>query len=74
VNHQNNDGETALIWTSKEGRTNIVVELLKHDKVDVNHQNNDNETALISGRSKKAVPNTVVQVLKVEKCGCESPR
>ena len=35
------DGGTALMWASKDGYTDIVMELLKHEKqVDVNLQDN----------------------------------
>jgi ankyrin repeat protein len=38
---------TALMRASRTGQIDSVVELLKHDKIDVNHQNHGGMTALM---------------------------
>jgi ankyrin repeat protein len=55
VNLQNKYGDTALLWASRSGHTDIVVRLLTHDghsKVDVNHQNQSGETAILRASTK----------------------
>ena len=51
INYEDYDGDnddwTALHAACKYGHKDIVVELLKHDNVDVNHQNKDGDTALL---------------------------
>ena len=66
VNIPGNDGYTPLMWASKYGHTDIVVELLKHNKVNVNHQNKNGNTALMWA-SRIGRINIVVQLLQHDK-------
>ncbi len=63
VNHQTNDGDTALIWASKCGYKEIAVELLKCDVVDVNLQDINGTTALLAA-SREGHADIVVELLK----------
>ena len=47
INHQDRDGDTALMMACNEGLAEVALELLKVDGLDVNLQNSDGETALI---------------------------
>jgi ankyrin repeat protein len=55
--------QTALIRASKQGCTNIIVQLLKDDRVDVNLYDNEGDTALIWA-SHCGYTDTVVELLK----------
>ena len=46
VDHENKFGATALIWASRRGDTNIVVQLWTHGKIDVNHRKRYGDIAL----------------------------
>ena len=48
MNHQSNGGNTALLLASSRGHEDVVVNLLKHGKVDLNLQNNEVSTALMA--------------------------
>ena len=67
LNDQDRDGWTALVLASSGGYSDIVVESLKHSKVNVDHQTKDSETALTLA-SFNGHANIVWELLKHDPC------
>ncbi len=45
INVQDSEGSTPLHWAAREGRTDVLKELLKHKDIDLNAKNKDGKTA-----------------------------